>query len=202
VYIIVSVNATGADDRAMPSEDRELIARCKTGDPGAYDELVRRHRKGVYRVAYAILGNHEQAEDIVQEAFVRAYRAIHSFNPKYAFRDWIRRITVNCTLNVLRQQRTVSSRSQKAPGVGSSPDPAQHAAASDLQEQVRKALEALPPRQRTAMTLFALEDMDLASTAAAMGCAVGTVKTHLHRARQKLRQALADYLEEDKPDEV
>jgi len=186
----------------MPSEDRELIARCKTGDPGAYDELVRRHRKGVYRVAYAILGNHEQAEDIVQEAFVRAYRAIHSFNPKYALRDWIRRITVNCTLNVLRQQRTVSSRSQKAPGVGSGLDPAQHAAASDLQAQVRKALEALPPRQRTAMTLFALEDMDLASTAAAMGCAVGTVKTHLHRARQKLRQALADYLEEDKPDEV
>lgn len=191
----MSVNATGADDRAMPSKDRELIARCQAGDQAAYGELVRRYREAEYRAAYAVLGNHEQAEDVVQEAFIRAYRAIGRFDSSYSFAAWIKRITVNCAISALHKRHRALP--LDAAEVTSHADPAQHTAISGLHNSVHQALDMLSPQQRAAITLFALEDMDLASTAEAMGCAVGTVKTHLHRARQKLRQALADYLEED-----
>ena len=194
----MSMNGAGADRHALPSEDRQLAARCQEGDQAAYGQLMRRHREAAHRVAYAVLGNHDQAEDVVQEAFVRAYTAMDRFDQQQSFAAWIKRITVNCALNALRkEQRQPGLPADDVCSATSGRDPAQHAAASDLRAQTRKVLATLPPKQRAAITLFALHDMDLASTAAAMGCAVGTVKTHLHRARRKLRQALADYLEED-----
>lgn len=156
-------------------------------------------------MAYAILGDGEEAEDAAQEAFVRAYRAMDSFDGRHRFVDWMRRITVNCALSSLRRHRRDARRTSSAATVAPRPaadGPAQYAEANHLETEVRKALRALPPRQRAAITLFALEDMDLVSTAEAMGCAVGTAKAHLHRARRKLRELLADYLEEDEPREV
>ncbi len=184
----------------MASLDKELAHKCQQGDVDAYAQLVHRHRKMVYRVAYAILGDAEDAEDVVQEAFVRGYQAISRYDARYAFADWIRRITVNCALTRLRKQRRLgngTSLSALVTGEAADADPAGHAATNDLQDEVRQALAALPPRQRAAITLFALADMDLAGVAEAMGCAVGTVKSHLHRARQKLAELLADYVEED-----
>lgn len=199
------MNAASAGPGPALDEDGQLASRCKRGEPGAFAQLLRRHRKGVYRVAYAIVQDGEEAEDMAQEAFVRAYGAIQSFDHAYSFAAWVRRITVNCALSSLRKTRRGPRRSNTPTDLARSPstdDPAGQAAASDLETAVRKSLDALPPRQRVAITLFALEDLDLASTAAAMGCAVGTVKAQLHRARQKLRELLADYLEEDEHREV
>lgn len=192
------MNAAGADRQTVSSEDSKLAVRCQAGDLAAYNELMCRHREAAYRVAYAVMGNHDQAEDVVQEAFLRAYRALHRFDPSRPFAAWIKRITVNWAVNALRkQQRRSSLPAEPVYGANSAGEPAQQAAAHDLRVAARKALAVLPPKQRVAITLFALDDMDLASTAEAMGCAVGTVKTHLYRARQKLRQVLADYLEEE-----
>ena len=181
----------------MLSGDNELVARCQRGDQAAYGELVRRHRKPVYEVAYALLGDHDQAEDIVQEALLRAYKALSKFDQRQSFAPWIKRIAVNCALSALHKQQNRDEVRESVPASRSGDEPAEHTVATEMQAKLQEALAILPAQQRAAISLFALNDMDLTSTAAAMGCAVGTVKTHLHRARQKLRQMLADYLEEN-----
>lgn len=204
-YITSSTNAAIAGHRPVPSEDNELAARCKQGDPYAFTQLVRRHRGGVYRAAYAILGDREDAEDVAQEAFMRAYTAIRSFNHKRSFAQWIWRITVNCAISTLRKRRPITAKTVQGlepEGAGTGSDPAQHASASDFRTQVRQALATLPPRQQAAISLFALEDMDMASVATVMGCAPGTVRVHVHRARQRLRELLGQYLEGDEPSEM
>lgn len=184
----------------MASQDRELAQRSQRGDADAYTELVRRHRKMVYGVAYAIVVCSGDAEDVVQEAFLRAYAAIGRYNPRHEFAGWIRRITVNCAVSKLRQQERTRRLVQAAAAQANpapAPTPAEQLVATELQGQVRRAIDSLPLKQRLAITLFALEDMDLAGTAQAIGCSVGAVKSHLHRARQKLAQLLSEHIEEE-----
>lgn len=196
----MNVNAARAEHGAVPSRDAALAIRSKEGDRSAFAQLVQRHRKGVYRVAYAILGNADDAQDAAQEAFVRAYGAIRSLDHNRSFADWIRRITVNCAISSLRKRKCVvkngprvAALSTMAPPI----DPVQHATGSDFHRQVQEALDRLPPQQRAAMTLLALQDMDLADVADSMGCARATARVHVHRARQKLRALLAEHLEEN-----
>jgi len=186
----------------MLAVDSELVARCQRDDIAAYEELVRRHREAVYRVVYAVLGNHEQAEDVVQEAFLHAYQTIRRFDSRRPFVPWLKRIGVNCAISALRRQGHMARATKRNVAVSYEPNPEDRAIASDLQAAVSEAVSKLPARQRAAIMLFSLADMDLAETAAVMGCTVGTVKTHLHRARQKLRGLLSDYLEEDQTNEL
>jgi RNA polymerase sigma-70 factor (ECF subfamily) len=180
----------------MSGTDAELARQCRQGDTAAYAELIRRHRWTIYRVAYAVLGSSEDAEDVVQEAFVRAYRAIHRYNPRYAFATWVRRIAVNCAasrLGALRHAPPADVESlQMAPTPG--PGPHERAEAGELQTRIRSEIAELPLKQRLAVTLFHLDGMSLAETAQTIGCSVGAVKSHLHRARERLAQRLADQL--------
>ena len=184
----------------MASQDRELARKSQQGDADAYTELVRRHRRMVYGVAYAIVARSDDAEDVVQEAFLRAFGAIGRYNPRYEFAGWIRRIAVNCAVSSLRRQqrsRRLAQAGAAHANPGPVPTPAEHLAAAELQGHVRRAVDSLPLKQRLAITLFALEDMDLAGTAQAIGCSVGAVKSHLHRARAKLADLLSEHLEEE-----
>ena len=176
--------------------DSELVAHAKRGDPAAYEELMRRHWEAVYRVTRAIVGNDDQAQDAVQECFVQAYAALERFDERRAFAPWIKGIAANCALLVVRSQRRAQQPMPYEVLLVAEESPHESVAANHLQVAVRQAIEELPPQQRTAITLFALQEMNLAETAKVMDCAVGTVKTHLHRARQKLRELLSDYLEE------
>ncbi len=186
----------------MSAVDSELVARCHRDDVAAYEELVRRHREGVYRVVYAVVGNHDQAEDVVQEALVHAYEAIRRFDPRRPLAPWLKRIGVNCAISALRRQRRMTRTAKRDVALSHEANPEECAIAGDLQAAVSQAVNKLPPNQRIAIMLFSLEEMDMAGIAAVMGCTVGTVKTHLHRARQKLRRLLSDYLEEDQTDEL
>ena len=186
----------------MGHEESQLIARCKHGDTDAYGELMRWHRDSVYRVAYAIIGDHDQAEDVVQEAFMRAYEAMGRFDRKQRFAPWIERIAANYAISLKRQgggrpQVSESGVVQYAEG-----NPSESIAAQQLHSTIRQAITTLPRQQRLAISLFYLKDMDLLQTAEVLGCAVGTVKRYLHRARQKLEKMLTDYLEEDDKSEV
>ncbi len=177
----------------MADPDRDLIAKAKSGDRAARERLVRAHRHDVYRITCAILGDHDDAQDATQEALVRMLRGLSSFDERRDFRAWLRRIAVNCAINVLR------SRPDETELPGASPaasNPGGAAQAQEMQRAVRRALARLPERQRVAMSLFGLQEMDLRATAEAMGCAEGTVKSHLHRARAKLREILSDWLED------
>ena len=186
----------------MLGTDSELAAQAKRGDLAAYEELASRHWEAVYRVSYAITGDHHQAQDAAQECLVQAYSHLGRFDEARAFGPWLKGIAVNCALmEVRRGQRTRQALPADGPS-RSDEGPRESATNNAFEAAVRQSIDQLPTQQRTAMRLFALDDMDLSETAQAMGCAVGTVKTHLHRARHKLRQLLADYLREDVDNEV
>jgi RNA polymerase sigma-70 factor (ECF subfamily) len=184
----------------MPGGDTELARRCQRGDAGAYAELVHRHRGMVYRVARAIMGCSDDAHDVAQDALLRAYEAIGTYNGYHEFGAWLRRITVNRAISKLRdRERLTRAMRAGAPAIRSRPaadNPADTAAVRELEEHLRRAIEELPLKQRLSITLFALEDMSLAETAEAIGCSVSAVKAHVHRARRKLAVLLSEYLQE------
>src|SRR6058998_2564545 len=128
--------------------DGELVARYLRGDGSAFDALVLRHRLAVYRVAYRLLGNHEDADDVSQEAFLRAYRALPGFRGEASFRTWITRIVINLALNARRTRlMTVPIEETTAPPGGpSGPETA-------LRNEVRRAVGGLPRRQRQVLIL-------------------------------------------------
>ena len=183
----------------MSCSDRQLAQACQHGEASAFAELVRRHRRMVYGVAYAILASTDDAEDVVQEAFLRAHQAMAQFNSRCEFAAWIRRIAVNCAISKLRQRQRIARLARDgatSANPGPEPSPAESLAAGELDDRVRRAIAELPLKQRLAITLFGLQDLNLAETAEALGCSVGAVKLHLHRARRKLADMLSDYLEE------
>ncbi len=178
----------------------ELAHRCQHGDVGAYAELVHRHRGMVYRVARAIMGCADDAHDVAQDALVRGYEAIGTYNGHHEFGAWLRRITVNRAISRLRDRKRATRLVRSgAPANPPSPadNPADSASVRELEQHLRRAIERLPLKQRLAITLFALQDMSLAETAEAIGCSVSAVKSHVHRARRKLTISLSDYLQED-----
>ena len=196
----MSVHADGTGSVAMPREDQDLVRQCRAGDVHAYAELVRRHRRAVYGLARGILGDADEAEDVAQEAFIRAYRALGRLGGGRAFLGWLRRIAVNCAITRLRQRgRDSRGRSRLELLQGNpdrSPHPVEHLEADRIGGRVRAAVGELPTMQRLAFTLFHLQDMDIAETAQAMGCSRNAVKVHLHRARRKLAHRLAAELQE------
>jgi RNA polymerase sigma-70 factor, ECF subfamily len=180
--------------------DSELALRSKAGDVAAYAELVRRHRRGAYRVALCILSCREDAEDAVQEALVSAYRGIRRLDHTRAFAPWLKRIVVNCAVSRLRrrsrERRAEPATWEREVEPVSEHDPTDDLAATQLSERVRRAVQCLPLKQRLAVALFHLDGMDLAETAQVLGCSVSAVKAHLCRGRKSLATRLAVYLEE------
>jgi RNA polymerase sigma-70 factor (ECF subfamily) len=147
---------------------------------------------------YAILGCRDEAEDVAQETFVKAYRAVGTYRLRYPYVAWLRRIAVNAAISQLRRRRR-SRRVEEIDAMenpGPATHPVEHVAAAERGASVRRAVEGLPLKQRLAVTLFHLEDMSLADAADAMGCSVGAVKSHLHRARETLALRLSPHLKE------
>jgi RNA polymerase sigma-70 factor (ECF subfamily) len=175
--------------------DGTLVERARAGDAEAYEQLLRRHSDAAYRVVCAVLHDPQQAEDVLQDCFVAAHASLHRFDCRRPFAPWMKGIAARCALAANRSEyRAGNAPALPARGADS---PAMAAARNDLQAAVREAVLALPERQQMAIRLFALEDASVAEVAEIMGCAVGTVKAHLHRARETLRGLLADRFEEN-----
>jgi len=175
--------------------ERALIARCRAGDQSAFDELVERYHRPLYRLAYRFLGNPEDAADVVQDALVRAYRNVNRFRAEGKVRNWLYTIVVNRALSYRRRRRpTVSldddTQAWHLEATGNGSDPAAVAANRNRLMALRQALVALPRRQRAAVMLFGFQGLSLRETAEVMQCAEGTVKSSLHRARARLQRAL------------
>jgi RNA polymerase sigma-70 factor, ECF subfamily len=166
--------------------DGELVARFLRGEAAAFEELVRSHRLAVYRLAYRLLGNHEDADDVSQEAFLRAYRALPGFRGEASFRTWITRIVINLALNARRTRlMTVPIEETTAPPGGpSGPETA-------LRSEVRRAVGGLPRRQRQVLILKVYEGMKFTEIAQAAGMSVGTAKATFFQAVRNLRTRLA-----------
>jgi len=167
-------------------DDERLVARALQGDASAFDELVLRHRVAVYRLAYRLLGNHAEADDVSQETFLRAYRGLRGYRGEATFRTWITRIVLNLAQSARRARR--SSRP-----VEDAPLPVEEPSAPDttLRHQVRRAVSGLPPRQRQVLVLKVYEGMKFIEIAQAAGISIGTAKATFFQAVRNLRERLA-----------
>lgn len=195
----------------MPIGDKELVSRARTGDPSALEELVGRYQEKAYAIAYNMCcGDSEQAKEITQEAFLRAFRGLKSFRGKSSFYTWFYRILVTTGLDWRRRQvrwerifsfwrRDHREKALLKEEYKEYPEPQEHTNPmtalknKQLAQEIRKAVESLPARQRTAFQLKVLNGMKITEIAQIMGTAEGTVKSHLFRATHFLRHALQEW---------
>jgi RNA polymerase sigma-70 factor (ECF subfamily) len=183
--------------------DAVLVQRARDGEYAAFEALFERHRTLVYRFAYQMTGKRDDAEDMVQEAFVRAYQHLARYRDEAKFTTWLLRIVTNlCTDQARMSNRRNALEQQEAAGaldwmtLGSHDDPVENLEGDRRKLALRKALAALPLHHRTMIVLRDLEERDYPDIAAIVGCTVGGAKLRVLRARRALRDRIAPLLEE------
>lgn len=189
----------------MELSDDLLVGRAKARDPDAFRQLVERHRRKVYGIAWGMTGNHGDADDIAQETFVKAYRRLGEFEGQSGFYTWLYRIATNCSLDLLRRKGRRAERDLE--GVldaaerplplrrGTPPDARREAAAGELREAVRRGVSELPGKHRAALVLHDIEGMPHDEIARMLGCSPGTVRSRLHYARLAMQRKLRKFVE-------
>jgi RNA polymerase sigma-70 factor (ECF subfamily) len=186
------------------TEDSELVARAKAGDRDAFGELVERHESKVYGLCLKMLGNAEDAEDVLQEVFIKAYEALPRFREEARFSTWVYRITTNACLMRLRKKKldTVSlDRPMETGGeeisrevVDWSTDPSLGLMNEELSGVLSQHINELMPDNRIVFVLRDIHGLSTDDTANILGLSVPAVKSRLHRARLFLRERLGDYM--------
>jgi RNA polymerase sigma factor (sigma-70 family) len=159
----------------------------------SWEQVVRDHSARVYRLAYRLSGNAQDAEDLTQETFVRVFRSLADFSPG-TFEGWLHRITTNLFLDMVRRRQRIRfdalpEDTERLPGTA--PSPEQVYADTHLDPQIQAALDALSPEFRVAVVLCDIEGLTYEEIAATLGIKLGTVRSRIHRGRVQLRQALA-----------
>jgi len=170
--------------------DRELVEQSRTGDPRAFDQLVRRHQKGMWRIVLRYVRRDADAQDVVQQAFVRAYKGLHSFRGSASVRSWLYRIAINCALSWLRDHRR-----EEPTEIADDALVAAHAAPgkiADAQEaaRLRGAIAQLPPKQKLVLELRIFDDLSFKEVAELADCSENTAKVNFHYAVKRLRDIL------------
>ena len=175
------------------ADEQQLILQAKQGSHEAYRLLVERHMKHAYDVAFGFVGNHESAEDITQEAFVRAYRSLTRFRGEAEFSTWLYRIIMNLSFNRLKQIKRRSKYEARdiEPSSIVSAQETDESETFDLRPHIERALHELPTLQRAVVILRHLDGLSTAQVSSILQCSEGTVKTHLFRGLKKLRSKLA-----------
>jgi RNA polymerase sigma-70 factor (ECF subfamily) len=204
---IATVDTVGdSGDTGVPArEESELIRASVEGDLKAYDELVSRCQQRVYATIYHMTANHEDANDLAQDTFIKAYRSLKSFRGGSSFYTWVYRIAVNRTINFLKQRkkRYHMSLNDLDANVEGNPDlvamisedtPHRDLQLSELQKKLNEALMQLSEQHRLAVVLHDVQGLPHDEIAKIMECNVGTVRSRLFYARQQLQGLLADYL--------
>jgi len=176
--------------------EADLLVKARGGSLFAFEEIVKRYQRRVYGMAYRIVRRHDLADDVAQEAFIRAFRALPSFDPTRPFGPWIGRIAANLAINHVRSPE---AREEELPdGHAEIPTPAEgpldHVLDGEARQMLNRALDTLPAEQRAVFVLRAVEGLSYREIAESLDISMGTVMSRLSRAREKLRAALAPYL--------
>lgn len=178
----------------MPAEDdRELIRRFQKGDESAFNELVRKYQKSIYQIARRLLGSHEEAEDLSQEVFIKAYHGLAGFRSDAGFFTWIYRITVNSALNVLRKKKLRQILSLENVGfsiTSRSAAPDQQIEKGETLQAISRAIDRLPKMQKIVFTLRHDQKLTHKEIAQILNRDEGTVKANYHHAIRKLKKAV------------
>ena len=188
-----------------PTDEMVLVRRARQGDLDAYDELVRRYQERIYATVYHMTANHEDANDLAQEAFIKAFQALKSFKGGSSFYTWVYRIAVNKTINFLKQRKNKAHMSLDDLDFNAEHDPDLVALISDktprreinlaeLHEKLNTAMQKLSEPHRLVVTLHDVQGLSHEEIAEIMGCNIGTVRSRLFYARQQLQAYLSDYL--------
>jgi len=178
-------------------EEAELISRCQQGDQGAFKELFDQYHKRVYRIAYGVVRQREDALDIVQEVFIKLFRTIKNFKGKSNFYTYLYRVAMNQAIDYSRKMRRAPFLSldqeegfQPADIADRRPD--HLASQKQFEERVGRAMGSLPEDQRATLIFREIEGLSYQEIAEAMRCSVGTVMSRLHYGRMKLRESLKE----------
>jgi RNA polymerase sigma-70 factor (ECF subfamily) len=179
--------------------DRQLVAQALGGRPDAYGELVRRYQAAVYSVAFRLVGERQEALDVAQDAFVRAFHTLDTFDQERPFGPWIGRIATNVALAGLQRRRVLTVPLGRVLGAGAevSPPalgggPEEAFLSAERGAEVRRAILALPPHYRAVIELRHFQELSYEEIAATLGLPLSDVKSHLFRARRMLREAIGD----------
>ena len=186
-------------------EDEALVARVQRGEVKAFDVLVERYKQRLYATVYHMTSNHEDANDLVQEAFIKAYKSLHSFKRQTSFYTWVYRIAVNRTINFLkrRKDRGHFSLNDVDASIETDPDyvelmshvtPRREVGLNELQEKLNESMQKLSDEHRAVVIMHDVQGMTHADIAKVMNCSEGTVRSRLYYARQQLQGLLGDYL--------
>jgi RNA polymerase sigma-70 factor (ECF subfamily) len=193
----------------MRDPDLDVLEAFRRGDPGAFDVLVERHHRRVFRLACRLLGDEDAALDAAQECFVKAWRALARFQGDSLFTTWLTRIAINQCRNELRKRGTVKHRRARSlddrlPGTdvlagetlpAPGPSPWEEARGREVREAFRSAMEDLDPEAREVLLLREVEDLGYEEMADVLGVPVGTVRSRLHRARAEVRRRMGAVLD-------
>ena len=201
-----AASAAAQERRQEAEADWLLVQRVQAGDVERYEELVRKYRERIWGVVYHLTANREDAADLTQDAFIKAFRSINRFQGQSAFFTWLYRIAVNGTLNHLqkaklrrffslekiRDEEPVAGLLDQLADPGGSSDRA--ACLSELQQKLNEAMQKLSIKHRTVVTLFEIDGLSHEEIAEITGSTVGTVRSRLHYAKQLLQAELQQYL--------
>ena len=193
---------------AVPS-DGQLVQGTLDGNRQAFDQLIRRYQRQAVAVSYRLLGNSQDALEVTQDAFLKAFTSIATLQKPEAFGGWLMRIVSNLSLNYRRGRKTrsqlplddllgkVSEQSETGGGsewMSRDIDPVHHMESAELGAKLQEALKQLPEKQRVAIVMFTIEQMPQKDVANALNCSVEAVKWHVFQGRKKLKEILKDYL--------
>jgi RNA polymerase sigma-70 factor (ECF subfamily) len=183
----------GLTSLAQTRESRSLIARCGEGQDAAFEEVFRLYGPDIYRVARRMTGNHDDADDVLQDTFVKAFERIHEVDRDANIRRWLLTIAINTCIDRRRRRRlSIVELTVDPPSDEGRPD--RVVLAGELNAHLERAIGMLKGRQKACFVLHELEEMKVTDVAATLGCSTGAVKSYLHRARETLRAYLGPYL--------
>ena len=204
---LTSENSTFVDVDTTEDDVVGLVHRAKNGDLTAFDSLMVKYRERLYSVIYNMTFNHEDAADLTQETFVKAFRSLSKFREKSSFFTWIYRIGVNLTLTFLKRRkiRKFFSFDQASDDGGMSKElelvstnnstSAKKTLLNELHEKLNEALSKLSDKHRTIVVLFEIDGLSHKEIAGIMRCTEGTVRSRLHYAKQQLQAYMSEYIE-------
>ena len=191
-----------ADNPQSAASDEQLVQAAQRGDMGAFEELVARHRDKIYARAYSMMRNEDEALDLSQEAWVKAWQRLEQFQGDSSFPTWITRIVINLCLDQLRRQKrrrteSIDEMDEESGGVERQlpvviVNPTEGLERAELRARIDKALTQLSESHRTVIVLCEFQGMEYKEIAKTMGCSIGTVMSRLFYARRRMASLLAD----------
>ena len=181
-----------ADVAVSADPDRELVEQFRAGDRLAFDQLVRRHQKGMWRLVLRYVRRDADAHDVTQLAFVRAYRGLASFRGTASVRSWLYRIAINCSLSWLRDHRREQPAEIPEDALVADHASPARIAESETAKRLRAAIDQLPPKQKLVLELRIFDDLAFKEVAELAECSENTAKVNFHYAVKRLRDILGD----------